>query len=210
MQNVWISWSKSGCFTRPNPISGIGLTMCLTMSVITSKMIIISARMLYRPHILKAYDESYSKVIRGHTETKTMTKTKTQTKCLKRPTYRHIDIWKSGQKKSQKKLFRDNGLDIAKMVSPSTLRSKLSGLLLTWICAISGLLRSGCIWGAVHLLSDCSTCVAINKKRSLLHPAKGFQYQAIKQLETTTSSESYSLLPPWPKALWSPRSLGPG
>ena len=36
------------------------------MSVITSKMIIISARMLYRPHILKAYDESYSKVIRGH------------------------------------------------------------------------------------------------------------------------------------------------
>ena len=40
--------------------------MCLTMSVITSKMIIISARRLYRPHILKAYDESYSKVIRGH------------------------------------------------------------------------------------------------------------------------------------------------
>ena len=120
------------------------------------------------------------------------------------------NIWKSGQKISQKKFFRDNGLDIAKMVSPSTLRSELSGLLLTWICAILGLLRSGCIWGAVHLLSDCSTCVAINKKRTLLHLAKGFQYQAIKQPETTTtSSESYSLLSPWPKALWSPRSLGP-
>ena len=121
--------------------------------------------------------------------------------------FKHLKQW--AKKITKKCFFRDNGLDIAKMVSPSTLRSKLSGLLLTWICAISGLLRSGCIWGAVHLLSDCSTCVAINKKRSLLHPAKGFQYQAIKQPETTTSSETYSLPSPWPTAFWSPRSLGP-
>ena len=45
--------------------------MCVYVcpSVITSKMIIISARRLQTPitiHILKAYDESYSKIIRGH------------------------------------------------------------------------------------------------------------------------------------------------
>ena len=46
--------------------------MCVCLSVITSKMIIISARRLHRPlnpitiYILKAYDESYSKIIRGH------------------------------------------------------------------------------------------------------------------------------------------------
>ena len=52
-------------------ISGIGVTMCVRPSVITSKVIIISARRLHRPlsitiHILKAYDESYLKIIRGH------------------------------------------------------------------------------------------------------------------------------------------------
>ena len=44
--------------------------MYVCVSVITSKMIIITARRLHRPpitiHILKAYDESYSKIIRGH------------------------------------------------------------------------------------------------------------------------------------------------
>ena len=44
--------------------------MSVCVSVITSKMIIITARRLHRPpitiHILKAYDESYSKIIRGH------------------------------------------------------------------------------------------------------------------------------------------------
>ena len=55
---------------------------------------------------------------------------------------KHLKEW---AKDITKKVFRDNGLDIAKMVSPGTLRSELSGLLLTWICAILGLLRSGCI-----------------------------------------------------------------
>ena len=69
------------------------------MSALISELINITAHKLHRPlltiHIMKAYDASYSKIIREHKykdqdnnkPDDVTTTTKTQTKYLKHPTY---------------------------------------------------------------------------------------------------------------------------
>ena len=83
-------------FTRPIlplELSGIGLCMYVCMCVRYHFVDdhYFCSQTTITIHILKAYDESYSKIIRGHRyiykdNEKTTTTTKTKTKCLKNPT----------------------------------------------------------------------------------------------------------------------------
>ena len=150
-------WSKWPYFYSAHPtgwaefISGNGVGVCVYVHHHFKDYEYLCSQASQTPitiHILKAYDESHSKIIRGHKykdkdNDKDMTKTKTQTKYLKNPTYAIFSKswWLTHSKYDDRYLTLVILLTLVTLVLQGRLHHRFriffSHILLLWFGAIS-------------------------------------------------------------------------